>query len=125
MKKLINIIIVVIVAGVLIKACNRAAEVGSWPETKGVIASYTVESYRDSEKYTDHNGTKRTRYKTKSRIKFLYNFQVDGISYTGIYKINNLRGDSDINRKLKMYPSGKTVRVKYDPEDPADSEVRI
>ena len=125
MKKLINIIVIVIVAGVLIKACNRAAEVSSWPETKGVIASYTVESYRDSEKYTDHNGNRKTRYKTKSRIKFVYDFQVDGMAYTGIYTRNDLRGDSEINRKLKMYPSGKSVRVKYDPEDPTDSAVRI
>jgi len=125
MKSLINLIIPVVVIVLLVKACNRAMEVSSWPETKGEIISYAIEEYQDSDTYTDKNGKKRTEWEDEYRIRFSYTFEVDGVEYTGKFVIDDLETDRDIKRNLSVYPNGKKVRVKYDPENPYDSERRI
>ena len=124
MKKLINIIIAVVAVVFLVKACNRVTEVNSWPETKGVIISYDVEKYRDTDTRKDRNGKKRTVRKEQFRINFKYSFEVEGVEYTGKFKIDDLDTDRDIKRKMDLYPEGKKVRVKYDPNNPNDSERR-
>jgi len=125
MKTLINIIIAVVVIVLLVKACDRAVEVNSWPEAKGEIISYDIEEYRDSDTYTDKNGKKRTEWEDEFRIKFRYSFEVEGVEYTGKFEIDDLETSRDIKRKLNLYPNGKKVRVKYDPNNPNDSETRI
>lgn len=125
MKKLINIIIIVIVIVLFVKACDRAVEVNSWPEAKGEIISYEIEEYRDSDSYTDRNGKKRTEWEDKLLIEFTYTFFVEEFEYTGSFVIRDLETERDINRKLSLYPNGKRVRVKYDPNNPYDSETRI
>lgn len=124
MKNLLNIIFVIIAVFLLVKSCNRIREVNSWPETKGVITSYVVQEYRDSESYTDRNGNRRTRWEDEFRIKFKYRFQVEGSEYTGQFEIDDLDDDRAINRKLRLYPKGKKVRIKYDPNNPYDSEFK-
>ncbi|MCP4325832.1 MAG: DUF3592 domain-containing protein [Psychromonas sp.] len=125
MKTLLNIIIAVVVVVLLVKACNRAVEVNSWPETKGVITSYEIEEYRDSDTYTDKNGKKRTKWEDEFRISFRYSFQVEDVEYTGKFVIDDLETDREIKRKLNLYPNGRKVRVKYDPNNPNDSDTRI
>ena len=125
MKALINIIIAIVVIIFLVKACDRAVEVNSWPETKGQITSYEIEEYQDSDTYTDKNGKKRTEWEDEFRINFKYSFEVEGIAYIGKIVIDDLETDREIKRKLKLYPNGKKVRVKYDPNNPSDSETRI
>ncbi|GLS91472.1 hypothetical protein GCM10007916_25410 [Psychromonas marina] len=125
MKTLINIIFAVVAVVLLLKACDRAAEVNSWPETKGNIISYDIEEYQDSDTYTDKNGKKRTEWEDEFRITFRYRFEVEGVEYIGRFKVDDLETDRDIRRKLKIYPNGKEVRVKYDPNNPNDSQTRI
>lgn len=125
MKTFINIIIAIFVILILIKSCNRISEVNSWPEAKAVIIEYEIEEYRDSETYKDKQGKKRTKWEDEYRIKFTYSFEVEGVEYTGEFDIDDLESDSEIRRKLKRYPEGKQIRVKYDPENPYDNEARL
>ncbi len=125
MKNLLNIIFAIVAVVFLIKACDRAVEVHSWPEAKGKIISYKVEEYRDSDTYTDKYGKKHTEWEDEYRIRFTYSFMVDEVEYTGSFKVDDLETDREIKASLNLYPNGKRVRVKYDPNNPYDSETRI
>jgi len=125
MKTLINIIVAIVAVIFIVKACDRATEIRSWPEATGIITSYDIEEYQDSDTYTDKNGKKRTEWEDEYRVKFGYSFEVEGVEYTGDFEVDDLETDREINRKLKLYPNGKKVRVKYDPNNPNDNVTRI
>lgn len=124
MKHLLNIIIGIIMIFIFVKACQRTVEVNSWPETSGVILSSHVEEYQDSEKYTTSDGRTKTKWEDEFRINFKYSYQFNSVEYTGSFTIDDLDRNSDVQRKLRAYPNGKTIKVKYDPENPYDNQAK-
>lgn len=121
MDTLVKIIIFVIVGALLIKACNRQAEIKSWDTTSGQIVSYEIEQYTDAEHRTTSNGKTKTKWDDEFRIKFTYSFIYNHSTYTGTYSIDDLETNHEVNRTLEANLVGTNILIKYNPENPYDS----
>ena len=121
MQKIITVMFIVVAAAFLMKACNRQMDINSWPSAQATITSYSIEEYQESKTYKSTNGKSRTKYKDAYRVRFNYNFQLDGMDFNGSFVVNKLDRQSEIDRVLKKNPSGKSINIKYDPQYPSDS----
>ena len=122
MDKIIKIVIAIFICVVLVKTCQRKMEVSSWEDIKGQISSYDIEEYSDSKKYKTRDGKTKTKWEDEYRVRFTYTYKVNGIDYTGQFAVDDLDNQREINNVLKRNPNGKTVRIKYDPDNPSDNE---
>ena len=92
---------------------KRAYESRGWPNTQGTITS----SYIKKENRKDSNNRYRTTY--YPRIK--YQYQVEGKYYScNRIAFGGVSGGkrSKAKKVVDSYPSGKKVRVYYNPQDP-------
>lgn len=122
MKKLIQIGGYLVVALFLIKACHRTTEVRSWPETPAIISGHTVENYFESQTSTD--GTVKRGAGLDYRLSVSYQFQLDGVQYSGRFSKNVVDELRQVEQQQRNYPLGKKITVRYDPQNPADSEYK-
>ncbi len=121
MQKIINVVIAVAVSFFLVKACNRQMEINSWEDTKAHIASYEIEEYSESKKYKSRDGKTKTKWEDEFRVNFTYTYTIDGIAYSGKFSVDDLDTQREIDGVLRRTPTGKSVRIKYDPNNPSDN----
>jgi hypothetical protein len=122
MDNIIKIVIAIFICVVLVKTCQRKMEVSSWSDIKGQISSYDIEEYSDSKKYKTRDGKTKTKWEDKYRVRFTYTYIVDGVTYKGKFSVDDLDDQREINNVLRRNPNGKSVRVKYDPDNPSDNQ---
>ena len=122
MDKIIKLVIAIFISVVAIKTCQRQVEVNSWNDIKGQISSYDIEEYSESKKYKTRDGKTKTKWEDEYRVNFTYTYIVDGVTYTGKFSVDDLDDQREINNVLRRNPNGKSVRIKYDPDNPSDNE---
>ena len=121
MQKIINIIIAIVISFFLVKSCNRQIEINSWESTQAQISSYQIEEYSESEQYKSKSGKTKTKWEDEFRVNFIYSYTIENVVYSGTFSVDDLDSQSEINRVLRRNPNGKSVRIKYDPNNPSDS----
>lgn len=124
MKKIFQMLGYVVVAFILIKGCQRTMQVRSWPETPALISSHAVEDYMETETKKNSNGTVTHSSDTEYRLWVSYQFQIDGVQYTGRFDKDDLDDERQVEQQQRIYPIGKKITVRYDPQNPADSEYK-
>jgi hypothetical protein len=122
MKKLIQVISILFMAIISIKTCQRTMEVRSWPKTSAIISSYSVEDYFEDKTNTD--GSVKPGFDIEHRLWISYEFQLDGVLYSGRFNKDDLDDARQIEQQQRIYPLGKKIIVRYDPQNPADSEYK-
>lgn len=122
MKKLIQIGGYLVLALALIKACHRTMEVRSWPETSAIISGHTVEDF--FEKKTSADGTVKRGVALDYKLWISYQFQLDGVQYNGRFSKIDVDELWQVEQQQRSYPLGKKITVRYDPQNPTDSEYK-
>jgi hypothetical protein len=111
--------IVLVGIGVHIFARDGAAK--DWPTTDGVITSSKI----DSNTIQTHDRAGNLRYAETRQPKVSYSYTVDGKQLEGSRITREPHADGHGDAKLAAYPVGKTVKVYYDPKDPASSVLEL
>jgi len=124
MKKIFQMLGYVVVVFILIKGCQRTMQVRSWPEIPAVISSHVVEDYMETETKKNSNGTVTHSSDTEYRLWVSYQFQIDGVQYTGRFDKDDLDDERQVEQQQRIYPIGKKITVRYDPQNPTDSEYK-
>lgn len=96
---------------------EKARQSLNWPATSGkVLAARMIESTS-----TDSDGDSSTTY----RAHVQYEYEVMGASYTNdkvnVGMVVSTSSTKKAQETLARYPVGSTVKVYYDPNNPADS----
>ena len=117
-KNLVILILAMFAAGIFLMAWGGYEIKGSykshtWPAIQGTITSSHV--HKETRTDSDHR-TSTTYYP-----KVQYQYQIEGRQYSG--NRINFGGETGgmkwlAQRAVDRYPSGKTVRVYYDPQNP-------
>lgn len=124
MKKITQMLGFVVVVFILIKGCQRTMEVRSWPETSAVISSHAVEEYTETKSKKSSDGKVTYSSDTEFRLWVSYQFQIDGVQYSGRFDKDDLDDERQVEQQQRIYPIGKKITVRYDPQNPADSEYK-
>lgn len=122
MKKIIQIFSFLLIAFIFIKACQRTTEVRSWPDIPAIISSHAVEDYFETE--TNNDGSVKRGIDTDYRLWVSYQFQLDGVQYSGRFDKDDLDDERQVEQQQRIYPIGKKITVRFDPQNPADSEYK-
>ncbi len=93
----------------------------SWPTADGVITSSKLDTNTVQAK--DRAGY--LRYRGSYVPKVSYNYTVDGRQLEGSRITREPRADDHGDVVVAQYPVGKTVKVYYDPKDPASSVLEL
>lgn len=124
MAKTVEIVMRVVGAGMVdigalaaygaIRMRLKTAQAHKWPTVTGTIVSSELESETDR-----HDGKPMTMYGAAIR----YSYQVGGKSYESdsiqLGGTSETSRPGEFERMVARYPKGKSVKVYYDPDDPA------
>lgn len=111
MKKILQMLGYVVVAFILIKGCHRTMEVRSWPETSAIISSHAVEDYTETESKKNSDGKVTYSSDTEYRLWVSYQFQQDGVQYSGRFDKDDLADERQIQQQQRIFPIGKNYRA--------------
>ncbi len=100
---------------------RHAARQRAWPTVRGRIARSDVQEFQELE----HRDSGRDRWRTAYRADIIYNYEIDGVRYTGDVAAGGTRVSSNIEsfaRKMAdKYPAGTVLDIRYNPDNPAES----
>ena len=117
---LLGLIFTVVGIGLTIKGVNdlsNAKASSEWPTAEGRIVSSTVEKFRSTK-----DVGKRRKYISMYKPNIVYEYSVDGDTYTAEnYTFVELHSSDakDIRQITDRYPAGHVTPVYYSPEDAA------
>ena len=124
MKNILVLFFAIIFGVVLIKGCMRGQEVSKWPSVEGHVTSSEI--IKKVEQKTKTQNDRKVRYtETKYVLKLTYEYEVNGTPYSGRAASFGESSSLSAKQKQQRYPDGKSVNVKFDPENPYDSVVKI
>lgn len=123
MQKIINIIFIVVIAGFAIKMAKRQIAIDSWPSTQATITSYSIEEPKDSATNLASNDKNTKDHQDEYQVRFIYNYQIGGITYNGNFVVDDLNRQYEVDSVLRKHKNGKSIFIKYNPDYPSDSEL--
>lgn len=106
-----------------IRQVKLAQSSSKWPATDGKIVSAIVT--REESTDTDSSGGKtRIRTDTTFRPRLQFAYEVAGVSYTADQRViggtEGYSSQAQADSVIEKYPTGRSVKVYYDPSDPQD-----
>lgn len=117
---LCGLIFIAVGIGLTIKGyytLGNANASSEWPTTKGQIIRSTVEKFKNTK-----DVGKRRKYTSMYRPNIVYEYSVDGFTYTSenyTFIEQHSSDAGDIRQIIDRYPTGQIVSVYYSPEDTA------
>lgn len=123
MQKIINIIFIVVIAGFAIKMAKRQIAIDSWPSTQATITSYSIEEPKDNGTNLASNDKNTKDNQDEYQVRFIYNYQIGGITYNGNFVVDDLNRQYEVDSVLRKHKNGKSIFIKYNPDYPSDSEL--
>ncbi|OZG75039.1 hypothetical protein BTA51_01155 [Hahella sp. CCB-MM4] len=122
-KGIAGFILLVVIIALAYNQSQKRQEMKSWPSTEGTITYSYIDDWKRTDN-TELNDIKIKKDVVEYALKVEYEFEVDGIGYTG-HKLgvasNWTRSLKSVEAQLDMYPAGKQVTVYYDPDNPRDN----
>lgn len=118
-RRILFLVLVAIGVGALIwgyGSYKKSQEAKSWPTTEGKVISSEVDS-----RFSRSKGGTRSRHKTNYSAKVLFEYDVDGKTYTSD-KVSLAEYSSSVRSEAQQvvdkYPVNESVIVYYDPTNP-------
>lgn len=103
-------------------ACQQKMARTGWKEATAKIVSADLRERTDRDTRKTLDGQPRKVYEKEYFLVIKYAYSVDGSGYTGTFETRDHDSPQAAMRLAKKVPTGKDLPIRYDPENPQNSE---